>query len=468
MAARAGLPITAHDVRGSSSTVEREPVKASSLRQAAPGGSDDPIAGRAPHGVVTVRTPARDRALDSTLSFLRDPYGFISQRSRALGCDLFEARIFLRRTLCMTGRDAARLFYDPRCFERRDATPRYVQETLFGRGGVQGLDAIRHARRKQLFIDLLAPARVDALARIVSLCLEMHARRWITERNIRLYDELKEILTRSVCAWAGLALQEQDVPARTRSLSSLFEGAGAVGPKHWHARRQRRNEEARLVQLIDAVRSGAVEVPDESAVACICRHREEGGWVLERHTAAVELLNVLRPTVAVAVYMLLVAVALEQHGEQRRRNPFGDAEAECFVQEVRRFYPFFPAVAARVRRSFSWRGCGFEQGQRVLLDLYGIDHDPRLWACPDEFRPERFRNRSDDPFDLVPQGGGSVAGGHRCPGEATALALMKVMLRFLTVTIDYDVQTRDLTLDRRRLPALPRSAFVLNNVRFRV
>ena len=442
-------------------------MKAPSFRRQRSPGSNDVAVERPPRRAVPFRTIPRDPALDSTFAFLRDPYRFISQRSSALGSDLFETRIFLRRTLCMTGHDAAQLFYDPRCFERRDATPRHVQQTLFGCGGVQGLDAIRHARRKQLFIAVLSPERVEELARTVTQRLHVQARRWTGERSIVLYDELKQILTRSVCEWAGVPLEEHDVAARTRALSALFEGTSAIGPKHWQARRRRRNEEHRYALLIDEIRRGVVEVPGHSAIACISRHRDERGWVLEHHTAAVELLNVLRPTVAVAVYMVLVALALEQYGGRKAREPMSEVEGDWFVQEVRRYYPFFPAVAARVRRSFTWRGFRFEQGQRVLLDLHGINHDPRQWKHPQAFRPERFRSRREDPFDLVPQGGGSVAAGHRCPGESMTLALMKVMLRFLTVSIDYDTHPQDLTLDMRHLPAQPRNGLVLSNMRLR-
>ncbi|HEX4892066.1 MAG TPA: cytochrome P450, partial [Hyphomicrobiaceae bacterium] len=65
----------------------------------------------------------RERGLDHTLGLLRDPYGFIPQRCRKHAADLFEARLMLRRTICMLGREAAEVFYDPERFERRGAAP---------------------------------------------------------------------------------------------------------------------------------------------------------------------------------------------------------------------------------------------------------------------------------------------------------------------------------------------------------
>ena len=48
---------------------------------------------------------------------------------------------------------------------------------------------------------------------------------------------------------------------------------------------------------------------------------------------------------AVAVYLTFVAHALASHPEWRTRLAGGDgSEDEMFVQEVRRSYPFFPAI----------------------------------------------------------------------------------------------------------------------------
>jgi fatty-acid peroxygenase len=201
----------------------------------------------------------------------------------------------------------------------------------------------------------------------------------------------------------------------------------------------------------------------------IARHRDANGRLMTPDVAAVELLNVLRPTVAVAVYLTHVAHALDAHPACRPSlERGGDRQLEWFVQEVRRLYPFFPAVVARVRRAFEWRGLRFPRGTRTLLDLHGVHHDPRVWGDAEVFRPERFGERLPGPFDLVPQGGGDHWMDHRCPGEPITIELMKRMARFLTRDVAYDVPFQDLQIDEARLPALPRSRFVLSRVRMPV
>jgi fatty-acid peroxygenase len=92
------------------------------------------------------------------------------------------------------------------------------------------------------------------------------------------------------------------------------------------------------------------------------------------------------------------------------------------------------------------------------VDLYGTNLDPRLWSAPRAFNPERFREGSCAAA-LVPQGTGDLLASHRCPGEDAALALVeRATVLFLRHGMRLPAQ--DLTVDLRRLPALPRSGIV--------
>lgn len=413
-----------------------------------------------------MRTIPRDTSIDGTLALLRDPYGFISERCRRYGADIFRTRIMLRPAICMSGPEAAALFYDERRFLRRGATPTRIQKTLFGKGGVQGLDGDAHRHRKQMFMTLMTPECVAELGESSDQWWRRYARRWATMDRAVLYDETREILTRSVCEWAGVPLDDSDVGRRTRELTALFDTAGAVGPKYWQGRVARRVAERWIAGVIGDIRTGRVEAPKASAAGVIATFRDSDGALLQPRIASVELLNVLRPTVAVSVFVVFVAHALHQHPGWRERLAAGsDHDAELFVQEVRRFYPFFPAVAARVAQDFEWKGYRLRGGTLTLLDLYGTDHDARTWEAPEEFRPERSEQWHGDPFTFVPQGGGDHHRQHRCPGEWITIQLMKVALHFLVGSLRYKVPEQDMQIDRSRLPALPRSRFILSDIK---
>lgn len=403
---------------------------------------------------------------DSTLAMLRDPYGFISKTCARLGSDVFRTRLLLRPTVCMTGPDAASVFYDESRFTRIQAAPGRIQKTLFGVGGVQGMDGEPHRHRKKMFMSMMSDRAIRRVGELSGKWWQSYAASWNRAGNpIVLYRAVQEILTRTVCEWAGVPLPESEVRRRTRELVALFDYAGRVGPKHWLSRRARNRAERWCASLIEDIRAGRVAVPADSAAAAIASHRELGGELLQPRVAAVELLNVLRPTVAVSVYVVFVALALHRYPGEREKLRGDPAYAELFAQEVRRFFPFFPSVIARVRNDFEWKGFRFVSGTTAVLDLHGINHDSRAWDAPGEFRPERFRNWSGNPFTFVPQGGGDHHVNHRCPGEWITVELMKVAALFLTRAIQYDVAPQDLSIAMTRLPALPRSGVVISNVR---
>src|SRR5690606_16954966 len=139
------------------------------------------------------------------------------------------------------------------------------------------------------------------------------------------------------------------------------------------------------------------------------------------------------PTVAIARFITFAALALHEHPEYRPKLQAGDdVFVEMFVQEVRRHYPFAPFLGALVRKDFEWNGYQFQKGRLVLLDLYGTNHDSRIWNNPHQFRAERFLNWDGNPYNLIPQGGGDHYTGHRCAGEWITIEQMKLAMKVLT------------------------------------
>lgn len=346
--------------------------------------------------------------------------------------------------------------------------PKAIQKALLGEGGVQGLDAEAHRHRKQMFMSLMAPERIEQLVRLTAEQWRDCIRKWTSTDQVELYAELHKLLTRAVCSWAGVPLAESEVGTRTREVAALFDHAGSVGFRHLWSRWARRKADHWMADTVDQIRDGRIQPPERSAAHIIAHHRDLIGELLTPHVAAVELLNVIRPTVAVSVFIVFVAHALHEHpGVREKLQADDDGYADRFIQEVRRFYPFFPAVAARTRQPFEWDGYQFAEGRSVILDLYGTNHDPRTWKRPEKFEPERFRRWDRSPFNFIPQGGGDHHGGHRCPGEWIAIELMKLATDFLVRRMHYEVPAQDLRIDWSRLPAIPRSRFLIRNVRER-
>jgi fatty-acid peroxygenase len=401
---------------------------------------------------------------DSTLALALNGYQFISKGCDRHQSDIFQTRLLFEKTICMRGAQAASVFYDNDKFIRQKAAPKRLQKTLFGEGGVQTLDGKAHRHRKQMFMALMTSERIAALGDLLNEQWQAYAQKWENMDRVVFFDEAQEVFCRAVCAWTGVPLAADDVSQRTRDFAAMIEASAAVGPTHWRGRKARKSVESWMREVIAKVRNQQLDVPEDSALYAMSWHRDLDGILLDSQIAAVEIINVLRPTVAIARYTAFAALALYQHSEWRQKLRDGD-DSEIFVQEVRRFYPFFPVAAARVKQPFDWQGVHFSEGRRVLLDLYGTNHDGDLWENPNVFQPERFRQWNENPFSLIPQGGGDFYANHRCPGEWITIALMKVTVRFLTRDITYDVPAQDLEISLTQMPTLPKSGFVISRVR---
>ncbi|MFF3089914.1 cytochrome P450 [Streptomyces nojiriensis] len=402
---------------------------------------------------------------DSTLALLVHGYAWLPNRMRRSLDGTVRTRLMGRPAIALHGPDAVAFFYDEKHVVRTAALPDPVLDTLFGQGAVHTLDGDAHRVRKAMFIALLKDgAGVAALGECVT-------RRWreaMADRQqdrVVLFDEAAKVLALAVRDWASVPLSDAAAADLARDCTSMVDGFATPGPRHLRARRARRRQEDALAGLITDVRTAPEADSTGSALEAVAWHQDLDGTLLNPRTAAVELLNIIRPTVAIAWFATFAAHSLHRWPQHRDllRADTGGSYAEAFAHEVRRFYPFAPFVAGLAAQDLTWNGEHVPKDALVLLDLYGQNHDPALWEDPYRFDPRRFAipEGPQDPLDnLVPQGGGDPARGHRCPGEditVTALAAIATEL----ARLDYDVPDQDLGIPLSRMPTLPRSGFEL-------
>ncbi|CAO4167464.1 Cytochrome [Methylorubrum aminovorans] len=415
------------------------------------------------HRLRKARSLPQDPALDSTLALMSEGYGFIANRCRRYDSDFFAARLMLSPVICMSGAEAARRFYDGHRFTRRHALPPTSFALIQDHGSVMVMDGEAHRARKAMFLSLMG---ADALQRLADLA-ERHWReavsRWSQKDEIVLLDEAHLVLTAAICEWVGLPLSLTEASDRAREFAAMVDGTGAIGPRNWRGHLFRARTERWMREVIAEIRSGRRKCP-MGAARVVAEHRGVDGRLLDVKVAAVELINVLRPTVANARYIVFSAMALHDHPDWRVAIASDKEAADRFTYEVRRFFPFIPFIGGRVREPFTWGSHDFHEGEWVLMDLYGTNHDPRLWHAPDHFDPDRFADETIDAFNLISHGGGSARDGHRCPGEAVTQVIVTALSKQLAA-MHYTVPPQDLTLDLAYVPARPRSGFRMRGVR---
>jgi fatty-acid peroxygenase len=396
--------------------------------------------------------------IDRSIQLIRQGYPWASRLRR--GAVAVPTRLLGRRAVVVGGPAGVRRFYDPR-LRRKGSVPLPVKLVLFGRGTVHGLDDAEHHHRKALYLDVITPDSVAELRRRAEQEWEAATRRWAGRRRVVLFDEAVEVLAASVLAWAGVPAAPQELPRRARQLADVVGGFATPGKPYVRAVLGRWRLNRWAARQVHQARRGRIQVTPGTALHAAATARDHDGRVLPERVAGVSLLNVVRPTVAVAWFVAFAGMALHEHPEWRTRIAEGDEAAlDAFVQEVRRLYPFVPVLAARARAEQDVLGVRVPRGGLVVLDVHGTDHDPAHWPDPDRFDPERFLHGDVDADTLVPQGGGDVATGHRCPGEGVTLTMLAVAVRALA-GLPHTLPPQDLGVDMSRMPTRPRSGVIL-------
>lgn len=395
---------------------------------------------------MTPRSPARVMT-DQSLDFLRSGYLFASRVRGRAGLDPdsqapVRLRLMGRRAVLLRGVEGVRHFYDAGKVKRDGAMPGFIRLPLFGAGAVHGLDGRAHEVRKKAMTDLAYDdARVARFADLVADELEEMLARWARSGSGTVHEDAATAFGRAAFRWAGLSLTPAESDRRARQMNRLLDTFGRIATNPV-AMAERVRLDRWATGLIRDVRSGRLRADPDSVLSAMADLRDEDGSLVGDRTAAVELQNLTRPTVAVGRFAAFAAVALVENPgwAGRIRGSSAEAgrltevpEAVAFAQEVRRVYPFVPMLPALATRDFEVQGCPVRKGQRVLLDLLGTDTDPHHWRDAAEFDPERFMD-VDDAEDLeafIPHGGGGVRSGHRCPGEKIAVTALSAAVAAL-------------------------------------
>jgi len=403
--------------------------------------------------------------MDHSLSLLLDGYSFIQNRCYKYKTDIFQTHLLGQKAICMSGKDAAKVFYDNEYFKRKDVTPKRVQKTLTGQQGVQGLDGKEHMNRKQMFLSIMTPDNVQLLIDYTNKQWKSNSRRWYN-KDIVLFDEAQIIMCQIACRWAGVPLRARETKQRASDLGKMIDGFGAVGPRYWQGRIARQHSEKWIREIIADIRSQKLNPEKGSAAFTIAWYLDQDSKLLSTQVAAVELLNIIRPIVAIATYITFGALAMFEYPDCRKKFQIsGTPYKDMVVQEIRRLYPFTPYVGAEVKKSFIWKQYYIKKGTLVLLDIYGTNHDPRLWNNPYDFIPERFYNWDHNAFSFMPQGGGDCNTGHRCAGELVTTEVLKASLEFIVNHLNYKVPKQNLNYCLSRIPTLPKSRFRMSKVK---
>ncbi|CAG9791853.1 unnamed protein product [Diatraea saccharalis] len=97
---------------------------------------------------------------------------------------------------------------------------------------------------------------------------------------------------------------------------------------------------------------------------------------------------------------------------------------EFVIKESLRLFPSVPIIQRKILEDTVINGMRIPKNTSIVLDLFNMQRDPRVYEDPLEFRPERFENTGRNPFTWLP----FSAGPRNCIGQKFAMMEMKVTI----------------------------------------
>jgi cytochrome P450 len=410
-----------------------------------------------------------------TLAVLRDPFGFLQERQRRYG-DVFRSNVLRRRVVFLAGLEGAEAFYDEANVTREDAHP-FTLVDLFGGRNMEMFDGPRHLALKSMtleaFGDEADAAYLPDLARQIEAALDAFA----TTGEVRAIPALRRLAIRLIWGSVMGVPAPEDAEAVTRDYGHVLRGLTAIpvplpGTTYTRARAARD-------RLLERIRSEIVSRrarPTGDGLSTMLAARFPGAEPMTDDEAVLEVHHVV--VAGFIVYLLLAEVVrrlaedptLRDRCEAEVREHVGPGTPTLealsrletcanVVREAKRIVPLVPLAFGRARRAFACSGYDVPDGWTVYLALHLLNHDPRLFAEPDRFDPDRFApgraEHERHAMAFIPQGAEPPTG-HRCLGFDYSTAMVLTFLALLVRGYDWSLPPQDLRPDPKTLPPEPR------------
>lgn len=393
--------------------------------------------------------------------WILDPVGYMGRNFERFG-DIFRTPVF------SSASGSVYLVSDPRALQQiltNDAgkifsAPGELNEmfaSLLGRHGTILLSGERHRRRRQLVMPRFHGELLTTYGRAIAAIAQEEIDRWRVG-EVRPMRPLMQAITMRVILRVVFGLdrgeryqtllrllsQRLEMTATPLTSAVLFFpwlqkdlGPGSPGAR---IRRLASRTDALLAEEIEERRTtGTGEATD--VLSLLLNARDEHGQGLSNEELRDELMTLLvagHETTATALTAAIdhlsrseaVLLRLEQElkGMQRPGDPselvvLPYLGAVC--QEALRIHPVamltFPR---RVEVPVSCGGQRLVPGDLVIGSIYQLHQREDLYPKPQEFRPERFLERTYSPYEFMPFG----AGVRRCVGAALARQELAIVL----------------------------------------
>lgn len=118
---------------------------------------------------------------------------------------------------------------------------------------------------------------------------------------------------------------------------------------------------------------------------------------------------------------------------------------QAVIKETFRYHPPGPFIARQKdENELEISGYVVPKKALILINVWAIGRDSRIWKNPDSFEPERFLDREiEQNFELIPFGGGRRI----CPAQPLANRMVHLMVATLIHNFDWKLENEEVDLN---------------------
>ena len=414
--------------------------------------------------------------LGTTLSYIRNPYGFFERSVRRygqpFGCHTMGG------PLVLSGRpeDVRDIFRaDPMIFEPWNTD---VLKPVLGSNSVILTSGTKHREYRKLLVPPFHGQRMRSYAQSMASAAHDCASKWHEGEDFRAYNFTQSV-SLEVILDTVFGVTDPVVRSRLKALLPELLNLGNGLPMFlkflrlpvvpsWRRFTAVRKETNDLIGQLIRDRASADDRGDDILSMLLEAEYDDGSRMdeLEVRDQLLSILSAGHETTAIAMAWTLYW--LHRHPEKLNRllediseqAPTGDPEAltqipylDAVVNESLRIHPVLPDLARKLSQDAELMGCKLKAGTAVGAVAFLTHRDPEIYEEPDEWIPERFLDHKFSPFEFYPFGGGN----RRCIGAAFASFEAKVVLGTLLSAYHFELlDNRPLSVERRHITLMPR------------
>ena len=414
--------------------------------------------------------------LGTTLSYIRNPYGFFERSVRRygqpFGCHTMGG------PLVLSGRpeDVRDIFRaDPMIFEPWNTD---VLKPVLGSNSVILTSGTKHREYRKLLVPPFHGHRMRPYAQSMASAAHDCASKWHEGKDFRAYNFTQSV-SLEVILDTVFGVTDPVVRSNLKALLPELLNLGNGLPMFlkflrlpvvpsWRRFTAVRKQTDELIGQLIRDRASSDDRGDDILSMLLEAEYDDGSRMdeLEVRDQLLSILSAGHETTAIAMAWTLYW--LHRHPEKLNRllediseqAPTGDPEAltqipylDAVVNESLRIHPVLPDLARKLCQDTELMGCKLKAGTAVGAVAFLTHRDPEIYEDPDEWIPERFLDHKFSPFEFYPFGGGN----RRCIGAAFASFEAKVVLGTLLSAYHFELlDNRPLSVERRHITLMPR------------